>query len=81
MKKAIVILLSVLLFGCITKRETYLIILETDQAYVKSICEKETIHINRFEKQFYKADSTFMNNLRKASKEAVEKANKQVYLK
>jgi hypothetical protein len=79
MKKTFVILLSVLLSGCITKKETFLIILEPDQAHVKPVCEKETIVVNRFEKQFHKADSAFIDNLRKASKEAVRKANKQIY--
>ena len=81
MKKAFLILLSILLFGCVTKKEIYLIILESDQAQIKPVCDKETIYVNRFEKQFYKADSTFMDNLRKASKAAREAANKRVYLK
>lgn len=82
MKKAfIIILLSALLFGCVTKKETYLIILESDQAQTSPVCNKETIYVNRFKKQFNRADSTFMDNLRKASKEAIEAANKQVYLK
>lgn len=77
----LIILLGLTLTGCITKKETYLIIVGQDQTHVKPVCEKETIYVNRFEKQFYKADSTFMDNLRKASKEAREAANKQVYLK
>ncbi|GAB6122273.1 hypothetical protein [Dysgonomonas termitidis] len=76
MKNAFIILLSFLLFGCITKKENYLIILEPDQAHVQPKNERETIPINRFEKQFYKADSVFMSKLRKASKEAREATNK-----
>lgn len=78
MKKAFIILLSALLFGCITKKETYLIISEPDQAQTKPVCEKETIDANRFERQFHKADSTFMAKLREASKQAAKEASKQV---
>lgn len=74
-------LLGLTLTGCVTKKETYLIILESDQAQTSHVCDKETIYVNRFERQFHKADSTFMDNLRKASKKARETANKQVYLK
>ena len=77
MKKVFAILLSVLLFGCATKKEVYLIIIGQDQVYVEPEREKETIYINRFEKQFVEADSVFMDKLRKASKEAREAANKQ----
>ena len=78
-----VVLLFILLMcaGCITKKETYLIILQPDQAHIKPICDKETIYVNRFEKQFNQADSTFMAKLREASKQAAKAANKQIYLK
>ena len=77
----LIILLGLTLTGCVTKKETYLIILESDQAQIKPVCDKKTIYVNRFKKQFNRADSTFMDNLRKASKKARETANKQVYLK
>ncbi len=77
MKKVFAILFSALLFGCATKKEVYLIIVGQDQVYVEPEREKETIYINRFEKQFDEADSVFMDKLRKASKEAREAANKQ----
>lgn len=77
----LIILLGLTLTGCVTKKETYLIILNSDQAQTSPVCDKEAIYVNRFDRQFYKADSTFMDNLRKASKEARETANKQVYLK
>lgn len=78
MKKVFAILFSVLLFGCATKKEVYLIIIGQDQVYVEPKREKETIYTNRFEKQFIGADSIFMDRLRKASKEAREAANKQL---
>lgn len=77
MKKVFAILLSALLFGCATKKEVYLIIVGHDQVYVEPERKKETIYINRFDKQFVEADSVFMDKLRKASKEAREAANKQ----
>lgn len=51
----LIILLGLTLTGCITKKETYLIILK-DQASVKPVCDKKTIYVNRFERQFQQAD-------------------------
>lgn len=67
--------------GCVTKKEAYFIVLESNQVQVKPKTEKSTICESRFERQFQQADSTFMSKLRKASKEAREAANKQIYLK
>lgn len=76
-----VVLLFILLLcaGCKTK-ETYLIIVQ-DQIHIEPKCQNEPTQVNRFKKQFNRADSTFMDNLRKASKEARESADKQIYLK
>lgn len=58
MKKAVVILL-VLLTGCITKKETCLIIVSPDKVYIPLQFKRDTTHTNRFEKQFFQADSAF----------------------
>lgn len=70
------VLLFILLLcaGCKTEKEIYYIIVKRED-------HKQISKPNRFEKQFQQADSAFMNNLRKASKEAREAVNKQVYLK
>lgn len=81
MKKALLILSFILLVGCVTKREVYLMVISEDKAYVESKQKKDTICLNRFEKQFHQADSVFMSKLSEASRVAVEKTNKQVYLK
>lgn len=81
MKKALLILSFILLVGCVIKREVYLMVISEDKAHVRSKQKKDTIYLNRFEKQFHQADSVFMSKLREASRVAVEKTNKQVYLK
>jgi hypothetical protein len=69
-------LLGLTLTGCVTKKETYLIILDSDQAQIKPVCDKETIYINHFERQFHKADITFMAKFREASNQAAKEASK-----
>lgn len=64
MKKAVVVLL-VLLTGCITKKETYLIIASPDKTYIPLQTKIDTTYTNRFEKQFIEADSVFEVQLRK----------------
>lgn len=66
------------LTGCVTKKETYLIILESDQAQTSPVCDKETIYVNRFEKQFHQADSVFTAKFCEASRQAAEEASKQI---
>lgn len=63
MKIIFSILLITFLAGCIAKKETYLIIGCSDKVYVPSQTKRDTIYTNRFEKQFYQADSAFNNNI------------------
>ena len=66
MKKAVVLLLLVLLLaGCITKKETYLIITSPDKEYIPLQTKRDTTYTNRFEKQFIEADSVFTTRLSK----------------
>ena len=78
MKKAFLILSLVFLFGCVTKRETYLIIASEDKILVEPKQNKEYALSNRFEKQFNQADSVFMVKLKEASRQAAEEATEQI---
>lgn len=65
MKTRTVLLLVLLLAGCITKKETYLIIANPDKAYIPLQTKRDTTYTNRFEKQFIEADSVFTTRLSK----------------
>lgn len=65
MKKTVTILLVLLLAGCVTKKETYLIITSPDKEYIPLKTKRDTTYTNRFEKQFIEADSVFTTRLSK----------------
>ncbi|MFV0419309.1 MAG: hypothetical protein ACK5KT_11335 [Dysgonomonas sp.] len=68
-----ILLLAVVMQGC---RSYHIYIVELPKTEV--IQPVQTLESNRFESSFIKADSVFMNNLRKASREASQNAWKQI---